>query len=98
MERRLIDANAGVELLRRMAINYASIGRLKEAEDYATTANVLNSSACFPTIYAVEVVRCNLCKFYEQETGFCYYYDTGNHWDGFCNHGIRREPDDSKAD
>lgn len=46
-----------------------------------------------PSIDAVEVVRCNLCKFYEQETGFCYYYDTGNHWDGFCNHGIRREPD-----
>lgn len=55
MERRLIDANAGVELLQRMAANYASIGRLKEAQDYAVTANILNSSACFPTIDAEPV-------------------------------------------
>ena len=55
MERRLIDANAGVELLQRMAANYAAIGRLKEAQDYAATANVLNSSACFPTIDAEPV-------------------------------------------
>ena len=55
MARRLIDANAGVELLQRMAVNYASIGRLKEAEDYATTANILKSSACFPTIDAEPV-------------------------------------------
>lgn len=94
MERRLIDANAGVELLRRMAINYASIGRLKEAEDYTTTANVLNSSACFPTVDAVEVVRCRECAYMHvprccpcQISGF----KVDDDW--YCPMGVRRKPD-----
>ena len=87
MERRLIDAKEAYELACEggyyvdFACSLADLTSLKDLLDDCTT------------IDAVEVVRCNLCKFYEQETGFCYYYDTGNHWDGFCNHGIRREPD-----
>lgn len=86
MERRLIDANAGVELLQRMAANYASIGRLKEAQDYAATANVLNSSACFPTIEAEPVRhgrwvrldntftrwKCSECGAIESYSGYAY--------------------------
>lgn len=44
-----------------------------------------------PAIDAVPVVRCNLCKYYEQDTGFCQYWGGGNHWNGFCNCGARMD-------
>lgn len=40
---------------------------------------------------AVPVVRCNRCKYYEQDTGFCQYFGSGNQWDGFCNKGARMD-------
>ena len=38
-----------------------------------------------PTIDAEPVVRCNMCKYYEAEVGFCHYYGHGMHWDDFCS-------------
>ena len=48
-----------------------------------------------PTIDTVPVVRCNRCKYYEQDTGFCQYFGSGNHWEGFCNNGTRIDEDES---
>lgn len=44
-----------------------------------------------PAVDAEHVVRCNLCKYYEQDTGFCQYWGGGNHWNGFCNNGARMD-------
>lgn len=44
-----------------------------------------------PALDVVPVVRCNLCKYYEQDTGFCQYWGGGNHWNGFCNCGARMD-------
>lgn len=41
------------------------------------------------TIDAVPVVRCNECKHYETDTGFCHYWETGLHWDDFCSKGVK---------
>lgn len=41
------------------------------------------------------VVRCNMCKYYEAEVGFCHYHDHGMHWDDFCSRG---ETTQSKED
>ena len=46
-----------------------------------------------PSVDAVPVVRCNMCKYYEQDTGFCQYFGGGNHLDGFCNNGARMDGD-----
>ena len=63
------------------------IGRLAEAFRKA-----IDSA---PTSDAVPVVRCNRCKYYEQETGFCQYFGGGNHYDGFCNNGARMDAEDT---
>ena len=42
------------------------------------------------------VVRCNMCKYYEKDTGFCQYFGTGNCWDGFCNKGARMDGEDNE--
>lgn len=44
-----------------------------------------------PALDAVPVIRCNICKYYEQDTGFCQYWGCGNYWDGFCNKGARMD-------
>lgn len=38
-----------------------------------------------PTIDVEPVTRCNMCKYYEAEVGFCHYHDHGMHWDDFCS-------------
>lgn len=44
-----------------------------------------------PTIDAVPVVRCNMCKYYEADVGFCNYHDHGMHWDDFCSRGAKMD-------
>lgn len=64
---RLIDADEAVVFLERMAQKYASIGRLKEADDYMVTANILRNNGIFKTIEA-EPVRHG--KWIERRTHF----------------------------
>lgn len=40
-----------------------------------------------PAVDAEPVIRCNICKHYETDTGFCYYHDHGMDWDDFCSRG-----------
>ena len=82
MERRLIDAKEGAELMRRKAINYASVGKLKEAEKCAITADILNDNVHFPTISAVQVVRCRECKRFREYSEE--YKATVENADGDC--------------
>ena len=44
-----------------------------------------------PSLDVAPVVWCNMCKYYEQDTGFCQYWGCGNHMDGFCNKGARMD-------
>lgn len=44
-----------------------------------------------PTVYAEAVVRCNTCKHYETDTGFCNYHDHGMRWDDYCSRGTKME-------
>lgn len=75
---RLIDADALVEKswdadTRAGYVQVVDVGSIEEA----------------PTIDAVPVVRCCQCKHYETDTGFCYYWETGLHWDDFCSKGVK---------
>ena len=51
-----------------------------------------------PSLNVAPVVRCNRCKYYEQDTGFCRYFGCGNHWDGFCNKGARMDGEENAAE
>lgn len=42
-----------------------------------------------PPVDAVKVVRCNECRYYETDTGFCQYHGHGMHWDDFCSRGAK---------
>ena len=37
------------------------------------------------------VIRCNICKHYETDTGYCYMHDHGMDWDGFCSRGKKMD-------
>lgn len=43
-----------------------------------------------PAVNAVEVTYCNECKYFEADTGFCYYHGHGMHVDDFCSMAERR--------
>lgn len=38
---------------------------------------------------AEPVIRCNICKYYETDTGYCHMHDHGMNWDDFCSRGER---------
>ena len=59
-EKRLIDANAAVELLRRLG----SRDYRREKGTIADAMKMLSHPAYTPTVDAVEVVRCKDCKHY----------------------------------
>ena len=40
-----------------------------------------------PAVDAEPVIRCNICKHYETDTGYCYMHDHGMDWDDFCSRG-----------
>lgn len=44
-----------------------------------------------PTIDAEPVVRCNICKYYETDVGFCNYHGHGMDWDGYCSRGAKMD-------
>lgn len=75
---RLIDADALVEKswdadTRVGYVQVVDVGSIEEA----------------PTLDVVPVVRCNECKHYETDTGFCHYWETGLHWGDFCSKGVK---------
>lgn len=56
------------------------------------------AAKCAPTIDAEPVIRCNMCKYYEADTGFCYYHDHGMDWDGFCSRGAKMDGENKCSD
>lgn len=99
---RLIDADAAVKVLERIADKYRNAGLHESAMDFAGDACMLRDPACFPTVDAVEVVRCKDCKrrgtsyecpfrrliFTEAEG---YHYEDVTLDDSFCSFGERKE-------
>ena len=57
----------------------------------AVVESILTTIKSAPTIDAAPVIRCNTCKYYEQDTGFCNYHGGGMHWDGFCSCGAKMD-------
>lgn len=59
---RLIDADAAADLLERTAEFYRNEGHDTFALNLFSDAVMLRDSGCFPTLDAVEVVRCKDCR------------------------------------
>ena len=49
-------------------------------------------------IDAVKVIRCDRCKHYETDCGYCDYWETGRNIDDFCSRGVRKEDDYAQTD
>ena len=84
-EKRLIDANRALEIVRDHGIAHPNAYHLT---NYATL--ILREA---PTVDAVEVVRCRECKYHEDThvTGFehCCLYDLTMRYNDFCSYGKR---------
>lgn len=82
---RLIDADALLDKLqdKRYAIRPATVAAMFQREQSFMECMSVVIDA--PTIDAEPVTRCNMCKYYEAEVGFCHYHDHGMHWDDFCS-------------
>lgn len=79
---RLID----VDELAKFPIRLNHYDRINGNEHYVFGIEaVLEYAENLPTIDAEPVTRCNMCKYYEAEVGFCHYHDHGMHWDDFCS-------------
>ena len=77
----------GVKLPHRF--NQAMRGGIRKALRIAETA---------PAIDAEPVTRCNRCKYYEIDTGFCYAHGHGMDWVGYCSCGAKMDGDNDAAD
>ena len=93
-EKRLIDANRALEIVRDQGIAHPSAYHLT---NYATL--ILREA---PTIDAVPVVRCKDCirRYDTEECPMCYlsegkYYEYTNE-NGFCDRGERKEGADNE--
>ena len=86
-EKRLIDANALDEELEILKVRFKAQGRNTVAEDYNFVQTVLMTA---PTVDAVEVVRCENCRYFG--TSQCamdtYAFDVTE--ESFCSYGERR--------
>lgn len=92
--KRLIDANRALEIVRDQGIAYPSAYHLT---NYATL--ILQEA---PTVDAVEVVRCRDCKHkrwvqepcHGRSVDFCRVWNSCIYnLDGFCNYGERKDSD-----
>ena len=90
-EKRLIDANRAMEIVRDQGIAHPNAYHLT---NYATL--ILRE---VPTVDAVEVVRCRECKYHEDTdvTGFkhCCLYDLTMRYNDFCSYGKREGGSDN---
>ena len=86
-EKRLIDANRAMEIVRDQGIAHPNAYHLT---NYATL--ILREA---PTVDAVEVVRCWKCKYHEDTdvTGFkhCRLLSKIVRYNDFCSYGKRKE-------
>lgn len=89
-EKRLIDSNAAVELLRSLG----SRDYRREKGTISDAIKMLSHPAYIPTVDAVEVVRCKDCKHWNEGIGWCdqhshYEEDEWNMFsaDDFCSYG-----------
>ena len=48
---------------------------------------VSGETVCVGQTSAEPVIRCNICKHYETDTGYCYMHDHGMNLDDFCSRG-----------
>lgn len=99
---RLIDADAGVDVLQRMAQNYRRIGLGEVGDEHEAIARMLSKQECFPTIDAAPVVRCKDCK-HRNSPYNCPMrklvmpvegpgaYEDCTEDDGYCHKGDRKE-------
>ena len=62
----------------------------KDCHSRSPSANCMKVKEAALTRKGSPVVRCNECKHYEADTGFCYYWDTGRDWDDFCSSGTKK--------
>lgn len=80
---RLIDADAAVNLVQRMARNYHTIGLGDVAAEYEAFACVLSNKKCFPTIDTAPVAHARWVESEFPEEKYCcsacgcacWYYD-----------------------
>ena len=79
---RLIDANALDEKLDAIAKRYYEQGRFDAAKDYSFVQTVLLSA---PTVDAVEVVRCEGCRWFEPYKDDRYSKGQCLHAHGLCH-------------
>ena len=87
-EKRLIDADRAMEIVRNQGIAHPNAYHLT---NYATL--ILRES---PTVDAVEVVRCRECKWWHEDddVGYCDNPDGLDNYakpDEFCSYGERKE-------
>ena len=91
-EKRLIDANRAMEIVRNQGIAHPNAYHLT---NYATL--ILREA---PTVDAVEVVRCKDCKHCDPENNHCDHpmstaAPLSRKPDDFCSYGERKEGDDN---
>ena len=89
-EKRLIDANRAMEIVRNQGIAHPNAYHLT---NYATL--ILREA---PTVDAVEVVRCRKCKYCDPENYHCDHHmgtaaPLKRKPDDFCSYGERKEGD-----
>ena len=90
-EKRLIDANRAMEIVRNQGIAHPNAYHLT---NYATL--ILREA---PTVDAVEVVRCRQCKHCDPENHHCDHHmgtaaPLRRKHDDFCSYGERKEDAD----
>jgi len=86
---RLIDADAAADLLERTAEFYRNEGHDTFAMNFISDAVILRDPDCFPTVDAVEVVRCKDCK--EWRHGLCRLLCADTPEDGYCFCGAKMD-------
>lgn len=85
---RLIDADALREHFKEHEKAARSYRAFESADSWDGAVYDVEDA---PTIDAEPVVRCNICKYYETDVGFCNYHGHGMHWDGYCSCGAKMD-------
>jgi hypothetical protein len=49
-----------------------------------------------PAVDVAPVVHCCACKYFEMDTGFCCYWETGTRCDDFCSRGAKMDMEEEQ--
>ena len=79
----LISRSAAIEIIRSMTISLGG----KDIFTPEAKESVIGVLDEIEAVDAELVIRCNICKHYETDTGYCYMHDHGMDWDDFCSRG-----------